>query len=84
MQIVRAGGAIEECGNTSSTFFLSELEFGRFTVVFGTSQETRGEGFELYTLCYKPAEQFLPGIRRQYTLLCKCIVTLCLSCVPTV
>ena len=62
MEIVRDFfGVTEECGNTTSPTGVLELEFGNFTVVFRTSEEVRGEGFQMYSLCFKPAERFLPS-----------------------
>ena len=60
-------GITEECGNTTSSNAVLELEFGNFTVIFRTSEEVRGEGFEMYSLCFKPAERFLPS--KIYTLI---------------
>ena len=62
MQIVRSTSVIEECGNTTSELSILELEFGNFTVVFRTSEEIRGEGFQMYAICFKPAEKFLPSM----------------------
>ena len=62
VEIVRGlYGVTEECGNTTTSNAVLELEFGDFTVIFRTSEEVRGEGFEMYSLCFKPAEKFLPS-----------------------
>lgn len=54
-------GVSEVCGNTTSTDTVMELEFGNYTVVFRTSDEDRGEGFEMYSICFKPEEKDLPS-----------------------
>ena len=62
MQIVRdPAGVVEECGNTTGELSVLQLEFGNFTVVFRTSEETEGEGFQMYVVCFKPAETALPS-----------------------
>ena len=53
-------GAVEECGNTTSS--QRNLMPGNFTVVFRTSEDNvMGDGFEMYVICYKPAEAELEG-----------------------
>ena len=64
MQIVGpSGGVVEECGTTPSEFGVLQLESGNFTVVFRTSEDSVvGNGFQMYVICYKPAETSLKGI----------------------
>lgn len=38
-----------------------QLEFGDYTAVFRTSEEVRGVGFDMYTVCFRPAEESLEG-----------------------
>ena len=56
-----AGGYYEECGNTTSGLSMSQLAFDNLTVVFRTSEEVKGGGFEMYGLCFKQAEASLPS-----------------------
>ena len=61
VQILRGRYGISEvCGTLSSTdTVVLQLEFGNYTVVFRSSEEVRGEGFEMYSICFKPAERDL-------------------------
>ena len=53
-------GAVEECGNTPSS--KTNLIHGNFTVIFRTSEDDAvGYGFEMYVICYKPAQAKLEG-----------------------
>ena len=67
VQIIRdTFGTTDVCGNeTSMTNAVLELEFGDYTVVFRSSESIRGEGFEMYSLCFIPAERDLPGMTHQ-------------------
>ena len=55
------GGDYEECGNTTSGVSMSQLAFSNLTVVFRTSEDVQGEGFEMYGLCFKQSEASLPS-----------------------
>ena len=63
LQIIRPPfGGVEECGTTPSSSSLLQLENGRFTVVFRTSEKIfEGGGFEMYVLCYRPLETGMDG-----------------------
>ena len=64
VEIIRGSfGVTEVCGNTLSTDAVQELEFGNYTVVFRTSEEVRGEGFEMYSICFRPEEKDLPSMK---------------------
>ena len=55
-------GSSEVCGNETSMNEVLELEFGSYTVVFRSSEVVRAEGFEMYSICFKPAERDLPSM----------------------
>ena len=62
LQIDRgAFGTTDVCGDTPSPDAVVQLEFGDFTAVFRTSEEVRGVGFQMYTVCFKQAETNLIG-----------------------
>lgn len=62
VQIIRGGfGTTDVCGNVTSPDALVELEFGDYMVVFRTSEEIRGRGFQMYSVCYRPEETDLDG-----------------------
>lgn len=62
VQIIRGSfGTTDVCGKTPTTNAVLSLEFGDFTVVFRTSEEVTGVGFQLYSICYRPAERDLPN-----------------------
>ena len=58
VEVIRAGGSIEECGNTPSRFSVGDIENRQLTVVFRTNrnENTEKDGFEMYVQCYKQAE----------------------------
>ena len=63
VQIIRGEfGSTEVCGTTINSDAVLELEFGDFMVIFRSSEDTRGEGFELYTICFRPEEADLAGL----------------------
>ena len=50
------------CGTTPGRSSLWEIDNGKINVVFRTSEdECVGGGFEMYIICYIPAESDLPG-----------------------
>ena len=55
-------GSNEVCGNETSTNKVLKLDFGNYTVVFRSSEAVRGEGFEMYSICFKPEERDLPSM----------------------
>ena len=55
-------GSSEVCGNETSTNGVLELDFGNYTVIFRSSEVVRGEGFEMYSICFKPEERDLPSM----------------------
>ena len=62
VQIIRGSfGTTDTCGNTTNDDAVIELEFGDYVVVFRTSEEVRGRGFQMYSLCFRPTERDLPG-----------------------
>ena len=63
VQIIRgAFGTTDACGNQTGDDAVIELEFGDYIVVFRTSEEIRGRGFEMYSVCFKPTERDLPSM----------------------
>ena len=63
VQILRGSfGSTDICGTLPSNDSVLELEFGDFIVVFRTSEEVRGKGFEMYALCFRPAERNMAGM----------------------
>jgi hypothetical protein len=61
VQIIRGSfGTTDTCGNTTNDDAVIELEFGDYVVVFRTSEEVRGRGFQMYSLCFRPTERDLP------------------------
>ena len=55
-------GSSEVCGNETSMNGVLELDFGSYTVIFRSSEVVRGEGFEMYSICFKPEERDWPGM----------------------
>lgn len=63
MQIIRGEfGTTDNCGTTPSTDAVIELEFGDYTAVFRTSEEIRARGFQMYSVCFQPAQRNLEGM----------------------
>ena len=54
-------GTTEICGNTTSKESEGELEYGKFTVFFRSSERLRFRGFEMQIVCFRPDERDLPG-----------------------
>ena len=52
------GETTEICGNNISAI---ELESGKFTVFFRSSEILQFRGFEMYIICFRPDEKDLPG-----------------------
>ena len=55
-------GTTEICGDTTSNNSVLELEGNSFTVKFRSSEETKGEGFEMYVICFEKAERDMEGM----------------------
>ena len=58
------------CGTTINSDAVLELEFGDFMVIFRSSEDIRGEGFELYAICFRPEEADLEGLLDLYCSTC--------------
>ena len=54
-------GTTEICGNTTANDAVAELELGKFTVFFRSSEMLSFKGFEMYIICFRPDERNLPG-----------------------
>ena len=62
LQIIRGDfGTTDNCGTSPSMDAVIELEFGDYTAVFRTSEDIRGEGFQMYSICFQPLERNLEG-----------------------
>ena len=57
------------CGNDSIMNRESTLNEGKFTVFFRSSERVKGEGFQMYVICFREAERDMPG-----NIFCDCLV----------
>ena len=74
LQIIRGSfGTTDSCGSVPSEDAVVQLEFADYTAVFRTSEQVRGEGFEMYSICFRPVERNLEGMG---VVVCVCV---CLS-----
>ena len=74
LQIIRGSfGTTDSCGSVPSDDAVVQLEFADYTAVFRTSEQVRGEGFEMYSICFRPVERNLEGMG---VVVCVCV---CLS-----
>ena len=53
-------GSNEFCGNVSLNE--SRLNVGKFKVLFRSSEEVMGAGFQMYIICFKDEERDIEGI----------------------
>ena len=54
-------GTSEICGNESFINRELQLNGGKFRVFFRSSEQVKGEGFQMYVICFREAERDLPG-----------------------
>ena len=54
-------GTTELCGNITLESEFGSLEEGKFTIFFRSSETTRGRGFRMFVVCFKPEERDQPG-----------------------
>jgi hypothetical protein len=57
-------GTSEICGNESFINRELQLNGGKFRVFFRSSEQVKGEGFQMYVICFREAERDLPGCLR--------------------
>lgn len=71
-------GTTELCGNTTLESEFGSLEQGNFQVFFRSSEITRGRGFRMLVVCFKPEERDRPGDLTDI----QCMNATCLSTLP--
>ena len=54
-------GTTEICGNQSFITRELKLNEGKFKVFFRSSEEVKGEGFQMYVICFRVADRDMPG-----------------------
>ena len=55
-------GTTDICGTIPRLDAVVQLEFGDYTAVFRSSEEIRGVGFQMYSVCFRQSETNLMGM----------------------
>lgn len=55
-------GTTEICGNNTPSSSVSQLESSSANIIFRTSEEVHGVGFEMQVICFRETDRDLPGI----------------------